>query len=60
MEADQLAFGEIQFETWTSKFDLTLEAVELEAEIESFNWNMQRMCFKGKPCNAWRKAIPYL
>ncbi|MGV2788160.1 hypothetical protein GNF98_21265, partial [Clostridium perfringens] len=34
MEADGLVFGEMPFETGTSKFDLTLEAVEREEEIE--------------------------
>lgn len=34
MEADGVVFGEVPFETGTSKFDLTLEAVEREAEIE--------------------------
>ncbi|MEY9095024.1 amino acid adenylation domain-containing protein [Paenibacillus sp. RC84] len=34
MEADGLVFGEMPFEAGTSKFDLTLEAVEREAEIE--------------------------
>ncbi|WP_068618326.1 non-ribosomal peptide synthetase [Paenibacillus tuaregi] len=34
MEAGGLVFGEIPFETRTSKFDLTLEAVEREVEIE--------------------------
>lgn len=34
MEAGGLVFGEIPFETGTSKFDLNLEAVEREAEIE--------------------------
>ncbi|MFC9774200.1 amino acid adenylation domain-containing protein [Paenibacillus chitinolyticus] len=34
MEADGVVFGEMPFEAGTSKFDLTLEAVEREAEIE--------------------------
>ncbi|MFE9278824.1 amino acid adenylation domain-containing protein [Paenibacillus glucanolyticus] len=34
MEAGGLVFDEIPFESGTSKFDLTLEAVEREAEIE--------------------------
>lgn len=34
MEAGGLVFGEMPFEAGTSKFDLTLEAVEQEAEIE--------------------------
>ncbi|UNK21121.1 amino acid adenylation domain-containing protein [Paenibacillus sp. N3/727] len=34
MEAGGLVFGEMPFEAGTSKFDLTLEAVEREAEIE--------------------------
>lgn len=34
MEADDLVFGEMPFETGTSKFDLTLQAVERETEIE--------------------------
>jgi len=34
MEADGVAFGEMSFDSGTSKFDLTLEAVEREAEIE--------------------------
>ncbi|SEG59360.1 non-ribosomal peptide synthetase [Paenibacillus sp. UNC499MF] len=34
MEAGGLVFGEIPFDSGTSKFDLTLEAVEREAEIE--------------------------
>ncbi|MGG3311069.1 amino acid adenylation domain-containing protein [Paenibacillus lautus] len=34
MEADGLVFGEMPFETGTSKFDLTLEAVERGEEIE--------------------------
>lgn len=34
MEVGGLAFSELPFETGTSKFDLTLEAVEREAEIE--------------------------
>ncbi|WP_327204859.1 non-ribosomal peptide synthetase [Paenibacillus sp. DMB20] len=34
MEAGGIVFGEMPFEAGTSKFDLTLEAVEREAEIE--------------------------
>ncbi|MFF2089443.1 amino acid adenylation domain-containing protein [Paenibacillus sp. NPDC058174] len=34
MEAGDIVFGEIPFEAGTSKFDLTLEAVERESEIE--------------------------
>ncbi|CAH1057343.1 non-ribosomal peptide synthetase [Paenibacillus pseudetheri] len=34
MEEGGVVFGEMPFETGTSKFDLTLEAVEREAEIE--------------------------
>ncbi|MGE6226487.1 amino acid adenylation domain-containing protein [Paenibacillus chitinolyticus] len=34
MEAGGLVFGEMQFEARTSKFDLTLEAIERETEIE--------------------------
>ncbi|WP_068776051.1 non-ribosomal peptide synthetase [Paenibacillus sp. FJAT-26967] len=34
MEGGGLVFGEMPFEAGTSKFDLTLEAVEREAEIE--------------------------
>ncbi|WP_152392877.1 type I polyketide synthase [Paenibacillus guangzhouensis] len=34
MEAEGVVFGELPFEAGTSKFDLTLEAVDREAEIE--------------------------
>ncbi|GGG69816.1 non-ribosomal peptide synthetase [Paenibacillus radicis (ex Gao et al. 2016)] len=34
MKAGDIVFGEIPFEAGTSKFDLTLEAVERESEIE--------------------------